>query len=171
MHEFVYVGVIYLDRKILYGIPLMLIVAVVVISGCTENSLNNGSQNSSSKNTSSPIKIGNITCADVYVVVNSTGKWTGTIDTYINGSVKTNGSTQTFTGGMVSNADISGSGEKIYSIFGNLTGIEVSISLTDNVTTPLNVELIKNGRIVEAKTSTSGDGTVLLKYGGSVPSI
>jgi hypothetical protein len=167
-----------LNSKIFWGIPLFLILAVVAVSGCTGDGLNslnnNSSQNSSDNNStsgSSAVKVGNISGADAYVKVSYAGNWAGTIKSYVNGSVETRGNTETFTGGFSSRMDVSGTGNQIYSVMGDLTGIEISISKIDNGTTPLKVQLIKNGDVVKTKTVTKSDGTILLKYGKSVPMI
>ena len=164
-----------MDSKLLILIVFLLAVAVGVLAiyENANNSLNNNqnvsSQNSSSDDNNGGVLSGNVTGAGAYVKISYPGALSGTVKSAVNGTIQVNGNTETFKNVTVYINYISNSGDQIYSVMGNLLGIEVSVSKADNGTAPLKVELIENGTVVDNKTITGTNGTILLKYGAELP--
>lgn len=160
-----------MKSKLWWGVALLLMVFVVAFSGCTDSGSgdNSSENNSGSENTSVALQEGNVTGADAYIKITYPGDWGGEIKTYVNGSVETSGNTKTYNGGSAYRDDVSGSGDKIYSLMGDLTGLELSISKSDQGTGNLKVELIIDGKVVKTEQVSDVSGTVILSYGESIP--
>lgn len=155
-----------MDRKILWAIPLVVIIVIVVgyfsytsvISGNDENT-----------QISSALKVSNVTNNGTFIKISYSGNWEGEIKTYVNGSVKTSGNTKTYNGGSSVRSEVSGTGDKSYMVLGNLTGIDLSISKNDQGTSPLKIQLIQGGTVIQSQETSEAGGTVKIKYGESVP--
>ncbi|MGF7119218.1 hypothetical protein [Methanobacterium oryzae] len=148
---------------------LVLALGIIGISGCTSDALNSSDSSSSSDELESDIlKAGNISDAGAQIVIKSSGSWGGTFKYYVNGSVETNGNTQTMSGGRAEKRDVSGSGNQVYSIMGTITGLQVEISKDAQNNGELIVEIWENGKLVETKKTSTSD-PVTISIGIDVP--